>query len=61
MGTTGAPTGAPKGPKGGAQGATPPEGEGNPAEVGYFASIYIYIRFMFAEKYVSVAMVLYHT
>ena len=38
MGTTGAPTGAPKGPKGGAQGATPPEGEGNPDEGGYFAS-----------------------
>ena len=26
-------------PKGGAEGATPPEGEGNPAEGGYFTSI----------------------
>ena len=26
-------------PKGGAEGATPPEGEGNHAESGYFASI----------------------
>ena len=31
--------GAPKAPNGGAEGATPPEGEGNPAEGGYFASL----------------------
>ena len=30
----GAPTAAPKAPKGGAEGSTPPEGEGNPAEGG---------------------------
>ena len=30
----GTPTGAPKVPKGGAEGTTPPEGEGNPAEGG---------------------------
>ena len=34
MGAAGAPTGAPKALKGGAQGATLPEGEGNPAEGG---------------------------
>ena len=34
MGTTGALTGAPRAPKGGAKDATPPEGEGNPAEGG---------------------------
>ena len=39
MGAAGAPTGALKAPKGGAHGATPPEGEGNPAEGGCFASI----------------------
>jgi len=39
MGAGGAPTGAPKAPKGGAEGATPPEGEGNPAEGGYFVGI----------------------
>ena len=38
MGAVGTPTGAPKVLKGGAVGATPPEGEGNPAEGGYFAS-----------------------
>ena len=35
------PKWVPEAPKGGARGATPPEGEGNPAEGGYFASIYI--------------------
>ena len=30
---------APEAPIGGAEGANPPEGEGNPAEGGYFASI----------------------
>ena len=40
MGAVSAPTGAPKAPKGGAEGATPPEGEGNPAEGGNFASNY---------------------
>ena len=35
MGAGGTPTGA---PKGGAEGATPLGGEGNPAEGGYFAS-----------------------
>ena len=39
MGAAGAPTGASKAPKGGAEGATPPEGEGNLAKGGYFASI----------------------
>ena len=34
MDAAGALTGAPKAPKGGAKGATPPEGEGNPAEGG---------------------------
>ena len=34
MGAAGALTGAPLAPKGGAVGATPPEGEGNPAEGG---------------------------
>ena len=34
MGAAGAPTGSPKAPKGGAHSATPPEGEGNPAEGG---------------------------
>ena len=43
MGAGGAPTGAPKAPKGGAEGATPPEGEGNPAEGGNFASNYYWI------------------
>ena len=33
-----------KAPKGGADGATPPECEGNPAEGGYFASIIKYSR-----------------
>ena len=32
MGAAGAPTGTPMAPKGGAEGATPPEGEENPAE-----------------------------
>ena len=44
MGTAGTPTGAPKAPKGGAGGATPPEGDGNPAEGGCFASTYIYVQ-----------------
>ena len=34
MGAAGTLTGPPKVPKGGAEGATPPEGEGNPAEGG---------------------------
>jgi len=34
MGAAGALTGVPKAPKGGANGATPPESEGNPAEGG---------------------------
>ena len=34
MGAAGTPTGAPKSLKGGTKGATPPEGEGNPAEGG---------------------------
>ena len=38
LGATGAPTRAPKAPKGGARGATPPEGEVNPTEGGCFAS-----------------------
>ena len=41
MGAAGALTGAPKAPKGGAEGATIPVGEGNPAEGGNFTSIYI--------------------
>ena len=54
MGTAGAPTGAPMAPKGGAQGTTPPEGEGNPAEGGYFASIYYtHIYIYHTEKYIS--------
>ena len=40
MGAGGTPTGAPYALKGCAEGATPPEGEGNPAEGGYFASLY---------------------
>ena len=40
MGAAGTPTGAPKAPKGDAGGATSPEGEGNPAERGNFASLY---------------------
>ena len=39
MGTAGALNGGRRCPKRGARGATPPEGEGNPAEGGYFASI----------------------
>ena len=39
MGGSGAPTGAPRAPKGGARDATPTEGEGNPTEGGYFASL----------------------
>ena len=39
MGAAGALTGALKASKGGAEGATLPEGEGNPAEGWYFASI----------------------
>ena len=38
MGAGGAQTGASSAPKGSAEGATPPEGEGNPAEGGCFAS-----------------------
>ena len=34
MSAAGALTGAPKMPKGGAESATPPEGEGNPADGG---------------------------
>ena len=34
-------------PKGGAGGATHPEGEGNPAVGGYFASMYINIKIVF--------------
>ena len=34
MGAAGAPTGALQAPKLGVEGATPPEGEGNPAEGG---------------------------
>ena len=34
MDAAGTPTAAPKAPKGGAGGATSPEGEGNPAESG---------------------------
>ena len=35
------PKWAPEAPKGGADGAAPPEGEGNPAEGGCFASYFI--------------------
>ena len=42
MGAAGAPKVVPKAPKGGAGGATFSGGEGNPAEGGYFASIYIH-------------------
>ena len=37
-----APEAPKEAPKGGANDATPPEGEGNPAEGGYFTSIYKY-------------------
>ena len=37
-GARGTPTGVPRTPKGGAEGATPPEGGGNPAEGECFAS-----------------------
>ena len=40
MGAGGVLTGASKVPKGGAEGAAPPESEGNPAEGECFASIY---------------------
>ena len=40
MGTAGFSTGAPKAPKGGAKGATPPEGEVNPAEGGSSRVVY---------------------
>ena len=41
MGTGGVPTGALKAPKGGAKGATPPEGGGNPAKGGCSTSMSI--------------------
>ena len=53
MDAAGAPTGSPKAPKGGAEGATPPEGEGNPA-VGvslrvFFNHLSILIHFLKCE------------
>ena len=49
MGAAGALTGAPKTPKGGAGGATPTEGEGNPAEGGS-SRVYIYTDLLIYSK-----------
>ena len=57
MGAAGAPTGVPKAPKGGIGGATPPEGEGNPAEGGslrVYIYKYIYVLiYMFMHEIVT--------
>ena len=50
MGARGAPTGVPTAPKGGTEGTTPPEAEGNPAEGGYFASIYVHHYHIYCDN-----------